>query len=102
MCAMVSRPSISPRTLVGADDLEKELLERPPPRGDPVEVGVGLAERHLADDAAALDEGDAVARDLDFAEEVGVEEDGRSGRPEVADHVADEAPADRVEPRRRL
>ena len=59
-------------------------------------------ERQLAHDAALLDEHDAVAGRLDFAQQVRVEEHRRAARAQLADDVAHEQAAERIEARRRL
>src|SRR6266850_5804719 len=64
-----------------------------------LEPRTSVDERHLVNDTTVLDEGDAVAGDLDLAEQVRVEEDRRPARPEIADEIADQQAAERVEPR---
>ncbi len=86
-----SRPKRrSPSRIAGRDAVEAQLDLEAPLRG---------AERHLADHPPFLHEGDPVARHLDLAQEVRVQEDGRAPGLEVADHVADEEAAEGVEPR---
>src|SRR3989442_11790211 len=62
-----------------------------------LEVAVQGAERHLPNHAPRLHEGHAVAGDLHFPEQVGVQEHGRPAIPQVADQVAHQAAPQGVE-----
>jgi len=54
------------------------------------------------DDAAALDEGDAIARRFDFAEQMRVEEHGGAAISQFRHDVADEQTSKRIETGRGL
>jgi hypothetical protein len=60
-------------------------------------AGEGV-EGALADDAASAEDGDGVAHEFEFAEDVGVDEDGFAAVAEVEDDVADFFAADGVDP----
>ena len=59
-------------------------------------AGEGV-EGALADDAASAEDGDGVAHEFEFAEDVGVDEDGFAAVAEVEDDIADFFAADGVD-----
>ena len=96
--AMLSHGSVAPTEITsgerpGIDAVDLEL---------DVERRRGVGERKLANHAALFDEGDPIARCLDLAEQMRVQEHGRAGGAQLLDDPAHEQAAERIEPRGRL
>src|SRR5947209_11695032 len=74
--------------------LLREVAEAQPHAG---RLATELVQRAVGNDAAAVNDGDMVADLLDLAEQVRVEEDRRTARPERPDDLTNVVPADGVE-----
>src|SRR3954451_2445121 len=58
--------------------------------------------RTLRDDFAGADDDDPVADELDFAEQMTVEQDAHAVVAQLREHITNQSPADRVQRARRL